>query len=247
LITQLPHPDPAALSQVLSSWTQSDPQAALQWAKAQTDPARREQSTRAVLSGMASSGRQAAALELARQESAGRPRRQMISSVLESWIRKDNGSALTNAAALPADDFTPEMAHSMVRSAFNILNSYSHGAPDPKKWADAQINRFPAGPHRDAVRAAIAVHVLTFNLGREFQAEAALPLLADMPDGPWKVRAVSDLAAAWTHSDAVAASEWLASLPKSPTRAAAVARFVERISLSDPERARQWAETIRSP
>jgi hypothetical protein len=247
LLSRLPKPPPAALNQVLSAWTKDQPQEAWAWANAQGDPARREQSQRAVLGAMASSGQQQSALTLARQQPEGRVRRQMVSEVMQSWIRKDPENATSSAAKLPADEFTPEAAHSMVRSAFNILNGYAAGAPDPKAWAETQINQFAAGPHQEAVRAAMAVYVLTFNLGREFKADAALPLLSDMQDGPWKVRATAELAAAWTHTDAVAASEWLASLPKSPVRDQAVTKFVERIALSDPERARQWAATVQPP
>ncbi|HWB02488.1 MAG TPA: hypothetical protein VG796_05640 [Verrucomicrobiales bacterium] len=247
LLSHLPKPDHAAFYQVLNAWAAKEPRPAWEWLKSQSDPVRREQAARAVLSGMAANGQHKEALTLAEQQPEGRTRLQMISGVMEAWIRKDPTAALSNASKLPAGEFTAEMAYSLVRSAFNILDGYAAGAPDPKKWADAFITKFPAGPQREAVRAAMAVHVMTFNLGREFQAQKALPLLADMEEGPWKARATADLAAAWTHTDAVAASEWLASLPPSRTRDAAVARFVERISLSDPERAKQWAETIRTP
>src|SRR5436190_18009085 len=43
LLTQLPKPNPAALNQVLSAWSGKEPQAAWEWANAQSDPARREQ------------------------------------------------------------------------------------------------------------------------------------------------------------------------------------------------------------
>lgn len=189
----------AAFQNIASAWGSSDPDAVMEWARSQSDPAARDSIWSGIVSAMAESDPSAAA-RLATNISDAAARHQALSNVGFNWARFDPDGAVAWAAALP----DPADRTETVGNVMSVWTQYDPTAA--LQWFTAE----PVSANRDSM-----IEQFIYSVGAT-DSRVALDLAMTMSQPEQRSAQVSQLASDWLRHDQPSAEQWLATASIDP-------------------------------
>jgi len=205
------------LQRAAAAWLQSDPSAALEWAKEVEDAAIRRVVIRQYVDNLLASNDPAGAAPWLDRIPNPIDRNAMISRVSESWGRLESHTAWQWAAALPEGE-------ARAIAIQNILSSWAE--QHPVEAATAAVNQLPPLEQSHGVLA-----VLLFWTQRDPAAAASWVSL--FPESPLRETATQNVVGNWALRDIDSARQWLERLPFGPSRDAALLTWGSLHSFTD--------------
>ena len=220
-----------AITEVMTSWGEADPDAALSWMQLNVDPkdANRQGYLPGLISGIASRDLDRANKLLSSIEDRN-ARWQASSLLLQRYMEQSPDNAMAWANQLPADD--PNYRNGILGQVGAAI-----AKRDPTqcaKWAE----ELEPGEGRNRV-----VSSLIAQWSRRSPSEAA-KWAGSLKDVPSRVHGMTQVVNFWAFKDPTATAEWLDSYPRSAETDPVVQTFVNRVTSRDPSSAANWANVI---
>jgi hypothetical protein len=219
----------SVLKAVFGTWAAKDAEAALNFARKETNPDRRSQMLSALMEVLppAQAWREA----LAQGDPNSKETKDLLGHAVDRWGHHIE-APVAAVLALPPGDTRDEM---MKRAA-------EHAAKQGLARGEALLNTMPDETTRLQWLAALARGTLQ-DPGHPRPAEA-IRLAAQLPPGEAQRKLIAEAGERWGRLDPPAASEWLRQQPAGLLRDAFTSEFVRGTFASDPAAALTWAASI---
>jgi hypothetical protein len=207
----------------------------MEWASAQTDPAKRERSMGGVISSWSDSDPTAAA-NFASSIENNFERNRVLEVAARRWASQDTAAAMEWARGLPGADrqratesilrevaeYDPGRAATMYEELTATLPPKSRTAHEYRRMAEEIASVWSSTSPQEAANWAM-----------------------ELPEsGEVRRAAIGNVAERWLKIDSMAAGEWILQLPPGNVRDAAAERVVGSTVQSDPATAFDWANSL---
>ncbi len=221
------NPDNNGLLIVTRIWAETDPLAALEWARQHVDSELRRGAEFGIHMVWAQRNRSSAidsALSLEDNDS----REFLLGHLIYSWGQQDREAALNYLT-----NGLPE-AHRSATLFESVGSGFGRASLDSVLNAAQSIDDIEL---REGFLGKAAEERLEYD-GK------AIALASHLREGPLKNRVFESVMKNWTQFDLEAASDWLGSAQESPSRDVAIQALTSKLVASNPERAIEWAAAI---
>jgi len=247
---------------LLGNWAESDPAAALQWAKAQANDPNRGDYFLSVLMTLSNKDLAAAWLNLNQVDNAA-TREKIAANLLARMTDQNPASALEALLKLPVGQRSKmlyeavflswtekdpagaaaaalQLPASVARATVLATVAATWGQQDPAA-ALAWANNLPANAaHTTAIDEVIKA------LGASDPA-AATSYLSNLPNGSQRNKLIADLATSWAAIDAPAALAWADASTSGQAHDQAIEAILTQISQTDPASAAAYLDKVSAP
>ncbi|MFP6900542.1 MAG: hypothetical protein VCA36_06340 [Opitutales bacterium] len=220
-----------AVTEIMTAWSQKDPDAALAWIDENVDPteANRQGYLPGLISGIASHDL-ARANELLGSITDRNARWQASSLLLRRYLEQSPENAMTWANSLPNDD--PNFRNGILGQVGAEI-----AKRNPKQCA-AWAESLEPGEGRNRVVSALIAH-----WSRKNPSEAA-EWAGQLADVSTRVHGMTQVVNYWAFKNAAETAQWLDNYPRTQETDPVVQTFVNRVTSRDPENAAKWANVI---
>ncbi|MGE4551008.1 MAG: hypothetical protein AAEJ57_06425 [Opitutales bacterium] len=223
-----------AITEVMTSWGEADPDGALSWMQLNVDPkaANRKGYLPGLISGIASRDLERANKLLTSIEDRN-ARWQASTLLLQRYMEQSPENAMAWANQLPADD--PNYRNGILGQVGAAI-----AKRDPAqcaKWAE----KLEPGEGRNRVVSSLIAH-----WSRRSPSEAA-QWAGSLQDTASRVHGMTQVVNFWAFKDPTATAQWLDGYPRTAETDPVVQTFVNRVTSRDPSSAANWANVIVDP
>jgi hypothetical protein len=220
-----------AITEVMTAWSEKEPDAALTWMRENVDPAEanRQGYLPGVINGIASTDLDRAN-ELLSSISDRNARWQASSLLLKRYLERSPENAMAWARQLPNDD--PNFRNGILGQVGSAI-----AKRNPAQCAE-WVESLEAGEGRNRV-----VSSLIAQWSRRNPEEAA-KWAGGLKDPSSRIHGMTQVVNYWAFKDPTATAQWLDSYPRNLETDPVVQTFVNRVTSRDPSSAANWANII---